>query len=131
MGLGRALDVSSSLYAWSRAHLKVAFRGELGVLLNSVAHHSEISTRERGRCCRKGKLSLIRMPAVWADGSLTVLQKLVPKFCSAMKVFKGKGKSSHLIMEMGGSVSFPLLTACKLADFVILPEPLTLFTVYS
>ena len=119
MGLGGALDVSSSLM------LGVGLIWRWPSMENWGCYWTQLLTTQKsvlergGRCWQKGKLPLIRMRAVWADGGLIVLAKTGSKDSAQLwKFLKGKGKSSHLIIEMGGQCHFHhlphagLLTSC-------------------
>ena len=106
-------------YAWSKAHLKAALHGELGVLLNSVAHHSEISTRERGQMLAERKFAFNQNAGSLGRWWPHCPAKTGSKDSAQLwKFLKGKGKSSHLIIEMGGQCHFHhlacagLLTSC-------------------
>ena len=99
---------------------------EMRLLLNEVwllGAAQKISTRERQTLVeRKGVL--IRMPAIWGDGELSVPQNHLWRFCLAMKVLKGR--SEVISVKIGGqSRHHPSLctgswTSCDLPLDVVL-----------
>ena len=105
-------------------HLTVVFRGQLGGYWNQFLT-TQKSVLERGAdagrketCLNQNAGSLGRW---WPHCPAETGSK---DSAQLWKCLKGKGKSSHLIIEMGlgGSMSFLPLTACRLADLWSFPR---------